>query len=204
MLSCSVCTLALPYSADLGPYVVFWMRTITGLCQGVITPTLYTILPHWIPKNELGLAFGFVVASGNLGAFITMPICGYLSEYGFAGGWPSVFYLFGSLGLLTLLPWLCLVYETPDAHPCINDRELEYIKRNCIAASSDCKKRKALVPWRSILTSRKVWAISIARFSGGWISLQLMSKLPSYLKSVLHIPITYVSHRYFVFCFVEN
>ena len=149
-----------------------------------------------MPTGELGLAFGLIVASGNLGAVLTMPICGLLSQY---AGWPWVFYLFGSVALLFTLPWLYLVYNEPQSHPRISPTERVYITSNLSISSSSATKKKALVPWRSILSSPKIWAIAVTRFCNGWGSLFLVSKLPSYLSKVLHMPMTYVSDHLFGF-----
>ena len=137
------------------------------------------------------MAIGLIQASGNIGAMVTMPICAYLSEYGFAGGWPSVFYVLGAFGMLALIPWLYFVYDSPDKHPTITDVEYRHILANS-SASKNASKMKAWVPWRSIFTSRKVWAISITKFCFAWGNLFLMTKLPAYLESVLNMPITYV------------
>ena len=153
-------------------------------------------MPQWIPKSEFGLAFGLIQASGNLGAVITMPICGFLSVYGFAGGWPSVFYIFGSIAVLFLAPWLYFISNSPEEHSRISVHERVYIKMN-LAISHDANgngKRKSLVPWCAILTSPKIWAIAVTRFCSAWGNLFLMSQLPTYLKSILHLPITYVSN----------
>lgn len=136
------------------------------------------------------MAFGLIQASGNLGAVLTMPICGFLAEYGFAGGWPSVFYFFGLVGVLFLVPWLYFVYNSPDLHPRVSPSERLHIISNRSVTGG---KRTAVVPWRCILTSPKIWAIAVTRFCNGWGNLFLISKLPTYLKTILHMPITYVS-----------
>ncbi len=41
--------------------------------------------------------------------------------------------------------------------------------------------------------SMPVWAIAMAKFCGAWGNLMLMSKLPSYLRSVLNVSIQNVS-----------
>ncbi|KAA0202884.1 hypothetical protein HAZT_HAZT002356 [Hyalella azteca] len=46
----------------------------------------------------------------------------------FLGGWPSVFYVFGSLGVVWSVFWFPLVYDNPAQHPRISKHELEYLK----------------------------------------------------------------------------
>lgn len=56
-----------------------------------------------------------------------MPLSGLLSAYGFAGGWPSIFYVFGLIGTIWSLAFLFLVHEDPENCPRIKDSEKKYI-----------------------------------------------------------------------------
>ncbi len=67
---------------------------------------------------------------GNLGAVLTMPLSAYLVQHGFAGGWPSVFYVTGSVGCLCFVLWIYQIYNSPAEHPRIGDKELKYIEAN--------------------------------------------------------------------------
>lgn len=57
-----------------------------------------------------------------------MPLSGLLSEYGFDGGWPSIFYVFGFVGVIWSVAFLIFVYEDPTSHPHINEKEKKYIQ----------------------------------------------------------------------------
>lgn len=56
-----------------------------------------------------------------------MPLSGLLSEYGFDGGWPSIFYVFGAVGVVWSVAFLIFVYEEPSSHPHIDEKEKKYI-----------------------------------------------------------------------------
>lgn len=43
------------------------------------------------------------------------------------GGWPSVFYLFGVLGMMWFPFWTFMAYETPEEHPTITKEELDLL-----------------------------------------------------------------------------
>ena len=54
-----------------------------------------------------------------------MPACGYLCQF---VGWESVFYVFGSLGVVWFIAWSLLVFDGPDVHPRISYDEREYLQ----------------------------------------------------------------------------
>lgn len=42
-------------------------------------------------------------------------------------GWPSVFYVFGALGIVWFILWCLLCYSDPESHPYITDEEKHYL-----------------------------------------------------------------------------
>ena len=67
----------------------------------------------------------FTLAGGPFGTVISLPVSSYLCEY---LGWQSVFYVFGSLGCVWFLVWTCLIYDGPELHPRISDKEKIFLK----------------------------------------------------------------------------
>ena len=53
---------------------------------------------------------------------------GFLCEYGFSGGWPSIFYILGSIGVLCSILWLLFSSRSPSENLFIKQSELEYIE----------------------------------------------------------------------------
>lgn len=45
------------------------------------------------------------------------------------GGWPSIFYVFGSMGILWFPLWAVLAYDTPLLHPTITKDEIILISQ---------------------------------------------------------------------------
>ena len=189
----SLLTLLTPMIARLDVTTLILLRIGTGLCQGVLTPAIYSLLAFWIPRNERALVLALIQVGGYAGAVITTILSGILCS---TIGWQWVFYVFGCFGIVCFLVWMYTIYNTPNEHPRIDQEELLTIKLNVnvSAIASTNKSNRPKVPWRSIWLSLPVWAISVAKFCGAWGNLMLMSKLPSYLKSVLHVSITSVSN----------
>lgn len=63
----------------------------------------------------------------QFGTVVTLSISGWLSQTEW--GWPSVFYLFGVLGLVWGYFWFRYAYDSPDQHPRITAAEKLFIKQ---------------------------------------------------------------------------
>lgn len=61
----------------------------------------------------------------SVGTALTYIVCGYLMDW---MGWESVFYVTGLIGLLWYGFWTYCIYDSPDTHPTISDKERKYIE----------------------------------------------------------------------------
>lgn len=109
-----------------------------------------------MPQKERSLAFAFMDVGGTIGSIVAASMTGYLSEHGFAGGWPSAFYVSGMISLATFVLWCALTYSVPEEHPFISNEELTYIQQTRGTGKNhnvdkDEDKPKPPVPWRQIL-----------------------------------------------------
>jgi hypothetical protein len=62
-----------------------------------------------------------------LGNVMVMPLSGLLCRYGWDGGWPSIYYLLGFLGILWAFLWMFCVADSPQKHRKIKEDERNYI-----------------------------------------------------------------------------
>ncbi|XP_076244130.1 putative inorganic phosphate cotransporter protein picot isoform X2 [Calliopsis andreniformis] len=186
MLINSMFGLLVPISARGGYYWLMAVRFIQGLGEGPIVPCTHAMLAKWIPPNERSRMGAFVYAGAQFGTVISMPLSGILSEYGFDGGWPSIFYVFGAVGTIWCIAFLIMVYEDPESHPRIAEDEKKYILS---ALWGSAGSSSPPVPWRSIVTSLPFWAILIAHMGQNYGYETLMTELPTFMKQILHFDI---------------
>ncbi|KAG8185457.1 hypothetical protein JTE90_022388 [Oedothorax gibbosus] len=182
----SLLTFITPIAADIGVVAIVIVRAIMGFVHGVCLPTAFAMFAQWAPPEERSTLIALCVIGDHVGTVVTMPLTGYLCEYGFAGGWPSVYYILGILGCVWFVFWVCLAHNRPTDHPRITSKEIDYIQKGHVQMTED---QKLPVPWKSVLTSMPVWSVAIVSFCGSWGHTTLLTKLPTYLKVVLHVPI---------------
>ncbi|XP_048585415.1 sialin isoform X2 [Nematostella vectensis] len=178
----SVLTMLTPLAARTSVVALITLRVIEGLTLGALFPCNHAIWSKWAPPSERTRLFTITVAGCPVGTILSMPLSGLMSKYGFDGGWASVFYCFGAVGLLWFFVWQLSIHATPSEHPTISEEEKVYIE-TAIADQPGVKKLS--IPWKSILTSGPVWAIIIANFTADWGMYTILICLPKYFIEVL-------------------
>jgi len=94
--------------------------------------------------------------------------------------WPSVFFIFGSLGSVWFAAWSRLACSRPQDDERISLAEREYITANTIERGE-----AEAVPWKKILSNKAVWAIIVCHFCHNWGTFILLTWMPTYYNQVL-------------------
>lgn len=145
------------------------------------------------------MAFSFLELGAMVGTVIGSAASGYLAEHGVAGsqpGWPSAFYVFGIVGVISFLLWLPLTKSKPEDSRFVSKAELLVIQDGEGVVEQKSKVSRK-TPWKTIFTSAPVLALIATKFLYLATSFVLVSKLPDYLANVLHISSTNVSLEQF-------
>jgi len=87
-------------------------------------------------SNVLGAFFyGYMVmqipvtyGGTQMGTIIGLPLAGLLCQSASLGGWPTVFYLYGVLGIVWFVCWTFLCFDDPSKHPRITAAERDFIQ----------------------------------------------------------------------------
>jgi MFS family permease len=69
-----------------------------------------------------------ICTGAQLGTIIAMPVCGVLASSSI--GWPSIFYIFGAVGMLWVVLWFFVGADRPGTHKFISKAEQAYIETN--------------------------------------------------------------------------
>ncbi len=174
----SAFTILTPLSAVTSFPVLIATRIAMGLGEGVAFPSVYHMFGRWVPAKERSRAASFNLAAIPLGTLTAIIATPWLAvEF----GWPSVFYIFGAVGIVWFVFWRILVVDTPALDKRMGESE------RALFQQEEKQDDKQAIPWREILTQKPVWAIIIAHFSNNWGLYVLLSWLPSYFSSQLGI-----------------
>jgi ACS family sodium-dependent inorganic phosphate cotransporter-like MFS transporter 5 len=92
----------LPTTARINVNLMIALLVVQGLFHGCIFAALFSLYANWFTAGERTVAIAGIAACSNFGNVITFPVAGYLCEHGFAGGWPSAFYVVS----MAHIPWI--------------------------------------------------------------------------------------------------
>ncbi|CAG2162784.1 unnamed protein product [Oppiella nova] len=150
----------------------YWLllasRVVLGMFQAFIFPSCYALFSKWAPDHERSTFLSFPTIGGNIGTIATSSLSGYLSENGFDGGWPSVFYVSAMLAMVWMILWILLVKSEPKDHPWVSHHELHYIHSNIKSIKTGGQPVKRSVPWVKICTSKAVLSVFLVKFTMNW------------------------------------
>ncbi|KAG5866032.1 hypothetical protein JTB14_029840 [Gonioctena quinquepunctata] len=181
ILSTAVFTLLTPwiiFSTNGNWKVLVALRVIEGLGEGTTYPALNALLAKWVPVGERAKIGSLVYAGGQIGTIVSNSVSGWLINA--TNAWASVFYVFGTAGIIWFIVWVLICYSEPDTHPFISDNEKIFLRKEL-----DNSKEKRNIPWKDMLTSGPLWALVMAQIGHDWGFFTMVTDLPKYMSDVL-------------------
>ncbi|KAH8282865.1 hypothetical protein KR054_010375 [Drosophila jambulina] len=205
ILASAVLTLLTPTAVRSGgPYFLIGVRFLVGLCEGPCFPAVCALLAQWVPEQERGLLASCVLSGGEIGITMVQLVSGLVMT---EQDWSLGFYLVGSGAILWVLGFTLVCYSTPDHCPFIQSDERNYIKfytsGSLLLISPEISTRDApdpeeepsreeattmtsspATPWKSMLTSKPLWALVSATMQHDWMKEDLPKELQTVLEKV--------------------
>jgi ACS family glucarate transporter-like MFS transporter len=171
---------------------LFVLRISVGLAEGPSYPGNSRIVSSWFPAAERGTAAAIFNSAQYFATVAFAPLMGWIVQ---SLGWPYVFSVMGSIGMVLAGIWM-IVIHAPGDHPLINRAEFDYIKAG--GALVDIDNRQPVtaavkVPvWsviRQLLSSRMMLGIYAGQYCITTLVYFFLTWFPVYLVKGLHMPI---------------
>lgn len=181
----SIFTLLAPLAASWSYGALVACRFLTGVAHGAFWPSMSSLWAYWAPPLERSRLVGIANAGSQIGNVVSFSLGGYLCVNGFNGGWPSIFYVFGGVGIVWVILWVALTAKSPAEHHFISQAEKEYI----IANTKKTSIKQKSTPWLGIIKSASFWGLVSAHFSSNFGTYLFLTQLPTYMKEILKFDI---------------
>ena len=173
-------TALVPSGAAHALWILLGVRFSLGLGEAVVYPASNRLVSAWIPSQERGLANGLIFAGVGAGAGVTPPLITYiLVNY----GWRWSFWISAFIGLAAGAVWYLVARDRPSDHPWVSTREADHIRAGLPAAPTGAMSSQAL-PWRTILGSKDVLAVTLSYFCYGYVAYIFFTWFFIYLNTV--------------------
>jgi MFS transporter, ACS family, glucarate transporter len=163
-------------------FIFMAVRFLLGAGEAVIYPSANQFISRWIPASERGIANGWIFAGVGAGAGLT-PLL--ITRIMLRHGWRSSFWVCACIGFLAAAVWYWIARDTPAEHPGVSSSELNLIRSGLTSGSANAAKE--LVPWRRVLRSKAVWAVTVSYFCYGYVAWIFFSWFYLYLSKVRHL-----------------
>ncbi|MFK7957566.1 MAG: MFS transporter [Lysobacterales bacterium] len=169
----SVFTVLTPVAAYISFSALIAARIMLGVGEGAAFPAAFNLIHRWMPPTERSRSVGGLSTASSIGTVATLLTAGYLIG---TFGWPSVFYLFGSMGFIWVAFWIWKIPAMPEK----SEDEWD--------AGHDAK--PAPIPWKLLTTHPAVIMIYGLSVCMGCVSFTLASWLPSYFVDSFGLSLT--------------
>jgi MFS transporter, ACS family, glucarate transporter len=166
-------------------FIFIAVRFLLGAGEAVIYPSANQFIARWIPTAERGIANGWIFAGVGAGAGLTpLLITHIMLRY----GWRTSFWVCSIIGFAAGAVWFISARDTPEDHSGVSASELALIRSGLTQAEPQKTESKndpkALLPWRRVLQSKEVWAITVSYFCYGYVAWIFFSWFYRYLAKV--------------------
>lgn len=202
-LGWSIFTLITPFAARWHFIALIVCRVCLGIAEGVSYPAINSLLGKWLPIGERSRATAAVNSFSYAGAVMALLISAPMAASDRIG-WPWVFYVFGGVGIIWMIPWILMIKSRPpvplppdSSVPSKHNLEMHTIPPDPALNGSPTAEqqheaneddgpikppKKRPVPWKKIIRNKYTWAILVNQYCNCWGFFVLLQWLPSYYR----------------------
>jgi len=159
-------------------------RLLLGIAEAPAFPANAKATGYWFPRSERGLATAIFDSAAKFSNVIGAPLIGLAIVH---FGWRGAFWSMAILNLAYFVVFY-LVYRDPSADPRLSAIEYDYI-RSGGGAVEGAAATGAGVMLGYLLSTRKIWGLTIGFAAYGYSFALFLTWLPGYLVRELHMSI---------------
>lgn len=176
----SIASFGAAITPNLGGF--FAARLLLGVGEAPTFPANAKAIGYWFPTEERSFATAIFDSAAKFSSAIGVPIIGILL---LKVGWRWSFAITGIISLIYFL-FFWKIYRDPQDDPELSDSERRHIAQDAAPALVD-DKPGGTASLGFLLRQRKVLAMVLGFGSYNYVFYLLLTWLPSYLSSALHI-----------------
>ena len=161
---------------------LFGSRFLLGIGEAPTFPGNSKAIGYWFPQHERSLATAMFDSAAKFSSAIGIPLLGILLFY---FGWRLNFAVTGFVSL-AYFALFYFFYHNPSEDESLSVSERDFIARGGAQPEDRARAAKG-APLTYLLQKRKVWGLCLGFASYNYTFYFLLTWLPSYLSTALHI-----------------
>ena len=161
---------------------LFGARFLLGIGEAPTFPGNAKAIGYWFPKNERSLATAMFDAAAKFSSAIGIPLLGLLLLY---FGWRWNFAATGFISLVYFALFYAY-YRNPSEDKLLTETERAFIAKGGAQPEDRAQAAKG-APLAYLLRQRRVWGLALGFGSYNYTFYLLLTWLPSYLSTSLHV-----------------
>jgi sugar phosphate permease len=147
---------------------------LLGMGEAGAFPISNRALSRWMLPNERGIAQGTAHAGSRLASAVAPVLVAMLIGL---YGWHMPFFLFALVGIVWAGAWFWYYRDVPSEHAGVGA-----VERETIAAALGAGKTRQPIPWKLILSSRRIWLLAAMYFCYNYSLNMFLAWYPKYLE----------------------
>jgi sugar phosphate permease len=164
------------------------VRTIFGLAQAGCYPNLSKVTKVWFPIFERTAVQGWVASFfGRTGGAAALIVLGTFMLGKWEIPWRTALAWLAGAGCVFSVVLICLLRNSPRAHPWTNEAEVDLIASGDGAGTVATR---GVIDWRRVSCSPVVWALLFQQFTCAFVDMFFSNWLPLYLAEAKGVKMT--------------
>ncbi|MEJ6980888.1 MFS transporter [Pedobacter sp. P351] len=164
-------------------------RFVLALGEAGNFPAAIKATAEFFPKKDRALSTSIFNAGATVGALAAPLTIPFIAA---TWGWEMAFLMIGALGFVWMGFWV-FMYNKPEAHPSVNEAELEYIQQDTIADRKlvdYVEETTTKASFIGLLKFRQTWAFAFGKFMTDGVWWFFLFWTPAYLKDIYQMDST--------------
>ena len=175
----SIATVMLGFTTSVAALMI--VRMLVGALEAPSYPINNRVVTTWFPERERATAIAFYTSGQYVGiAFLTPVLVWIQTRF----GWPMVFVVTGSIGIVWGIVWYAL-YRQPHDYRGTTASEIELIRQGGGLVDLDrtqaSRRSLSRADLAQVLTSRKLWGVYFGQFALTHTLWFFLTWFPTYL-----------------------
>ncbi|CAD5233616.1 unnamed protein product [Bursaphelenchus xylophilus] len=185
-LTFSIMNAVFPFLAMyLDFFAVLMARFVSGLGEGFVSPSIFSLISRWVPNHEKSQAIAVFTIGSQLAGVLFPPVTAMFCASVLR--WAGNFYSTSILMFVWLTIFHFVGVDSPSKSKVISESERIYLEQHIHTHNKKLHGKRPSIPFKAIFTSKPVLSALYVHFTFGFYFAMVSLFMPIFFKEVLFL-----------------